>query len=82
MFTGGRGGAGVRYVITKFSPLDSLLNFLTHGDPLRARFASLLDVKTMFTYSHANTPLGQSERACYLSYFINIDVDVVVVVVV
>ena len=26
---------------------------------------------TMFTYSHANTPLGQSERAYYLSYFIN-----------
>ena len=23
---------------------------------------------TMFTYSHANTPLGQSERAYYLSY--------------
>ena len=30
----------------------------------------MLDVKTMFTYSHANTPLGQSERAYYLSYFI------------
>ena len=25
---------------------------------------------TMFTYSHANTPLGQSERTYYLSYFI------------
>ena len=25
----------------------------------------------MFTYSHANTPLGQSDRAYYLSYFIN-----------
>ena len=25
---------------------------------------------TMFTYSHANTPLGQSERAYYLSHFI------------
>ena len=24
----------------------------------------------LFTYSHANTPLGQSERAYYLSYFI------------
>ena len=24
----------------------------------------------MFTYSHANTPLGQSERAYYLSYFL------------
>ena len=25
---------------------------------------------TMFSYSHANTPLGQSERGYYLSYFI------------
>ena len=25
----------------------------------------------MFTNSHANTPLSQSERAYYLSYFIN-----------
>ena len=24
----------------------------------------------MLTYSHANTPLGQSERAYYLSYFL------------
>ena len=29
-----------------------------------------LDATTMFTYSHANTPLGQSERAYYFSYFI------------
>ena len=37
------GRAGVRYVITKFSRLDSLPNFLTHGAPLRARDrASLL----------------------------------------
>ena len=27
-------------------------------------------VTTMVTYSHASTPLGQSERAYYLSYFI------------
>ena len=32
--------AGVRYVITKFSPMDSLPNFLTHGAPLRARDSS------------------------------------------
>ena len=25
---------GVRYIITKFSRLDSLPNFLTHGGPL------------------------------------------------
>ena len=36
-WAGGR--AGVRYVITKFSRMDSLPNFLTHGAPLRARFA-------------------------------------------
>ena len=35
-----------------------------------ARKAIRLDVTAMFTYSHANTPLGQSERAYYLSYFI------------
>ena len=32
--------------------------------------AKQLDATTMFTYSHANTALGQSERAYYLSYFI------------
>ena len=31
---------------------------------------TILRHTTMFTYSHANTPLGQSERAYYLSYFI------------
>ena len=31
------GRAGVRYVIPKFSRMDSLPNFLTHGAPLRAR---------------------------------------------
>ena len=29
------------------------------------------EITTMVTYSHATTPLGQSERAYYLSYFIN-----------
>ena len=36
------GWAGVRYVITKFSRMDSLPNFVTHGAPLRAlRYESL-----------------------------------------
>ena len=35
-----------------------------------ARKATHLDVTAMFTYSYANTPLGQSERAYCLSYFI------------
>ena len=30
------GWAGVRYVITKFSRMDSLPYFVTHGAPLRA----------------------------------------------
>ena len=38
---------------------------------ISARKAKHLDVTTMFTYSHANTPLDQSGRAYYLSYFIN-----------
>ena len=38
---------------------------------ISARKAKHLDVTTMFTYSPANTPLSQSERTYYLSYFIN-----------
>ena len=34
------------------------------------RKAKHIDVTFMFTYSHANTPLDQSERAYYVSYFI------------
>ena len=54
------GRAGVRYVITKFSRMDSLPNFLIHGAPLRARFARagaplknfhLIDVMSMFPAS-------------------------------
>ena len=33
---------GVRYVITKFSGMDGLPNFLTHGAPLRARGSSAI----------------------------------------
>ena len=36
-----------------------------------ARKAKHLDATKMFTYSHANIILVQSERAHYLSYFIN-----------
>ena len=39
---------------------------------ISARKTKQLDATTMFTYSHANTSLGQSERAYYLSYFINV----------
>ena len=37
---------------------------------ISAQKARQLDATTMFTCSHANTPLSQSERAYYLSYFI------------
>ena len=40
---------------------------------ISARKAKLLDATTMFTYSHANAPLGHSERLYYISYFININ---------
>ena len=36
---------------------------------ISARKAKHLEVTTLFTYPLANTPLGQSERAYYLSYF-------------
>ena len=39
---------------------------------ISARKAKQRDAKTMFTYAHANTPLGQSQRAYYLSYFIKV----------
>ena len=49
-----------------------LENFFKFGAcMISARKAKQLDATTMFTYSHANTALGQSERAYYLSYFIN-----------
>ena len=35
--------------------------------------AKHLDVKTMFTYSHANTLRGQSECVYYLSDFIKFE---------
>ena len=41
---------------------------------ISTRKAKQLDATTMFTYSHANTALGQSERAYYLSYFIMYDI--------
>ena len=49
-----------------------LENFFKFGAcVISARKAKQLDATTMFTYSHANTALGQSERAYYLSYFIS-----------
>ena len=54
----------------------NMLSFLTQNLfqirawVISARKAKHPDVTSMFTYSHANTPLGQSEHAYFLSYFI------------
>ena len=47
--------------------------FQIHACVVNARKAKHLDVTAMFTYSHANTPFGQSERAYIFSYFIKIN---------
>ena len=41
---------GVRYVITKFSRMDSLPNFVTHGAPLRAPCARELRYKAFVQF--------------------------------
>ena len=46
---------------------------------ISAREAKHLDVTTLFTYLHANTSLGQSERAYYLSYFINTHIHLIII---
>ena len=37
---------------------------------MSARKAKHVNTTTMFTYSHTNTPVGQSERVYYLSCFL------------
>ena len=52
---------GVRYVITKFSGMDSLPNFVTHGAPLRTRFARAgapLSTNTALTHFTDNVLLN------------------------
>ena len=67
----GRDGQSPNHNLEKFSSFDSLI-FV----PVFEWFQIVLgkhrkhEVTTVFTYSHLNTPLGQSERAYYLSYFI------------
>ena len=56
--------------MSKLVELSTQKPFQIGACVVSARKAIHLDVTTMFTYSHANTPLGQSERAYYLSYFI------------
>ena len=58
---------------TEYSKLVEFFDsnpFQIHACVISARRAKHLDVTTISTYCHANTPLGQSERAYYLSYLI------------
>ena len=56
---------------SKLLEFSSQILFQIRACVVSARKAKHLDVTTMFTYSHGNTPLGQSERSYYFSYFIN-----------
>ena len=68
MWVGGR--AFVRYVITEFSRLDSLPNFLTHGGPLRAlcaRESSAININKL-NKQHINlTELNELELFCFVT---------------
>ena len=57
-------------IVLHLNSLIFVLESLTNGFEM-CRGNRKRDVTTMVTYSHATTPLGQSERAYYLSYFIN-----------
>ena len=56
--------------MSKLVEFSTQKRFQIRACVVSARKAKHLDVTTMFSYSHANTPLGQSERVYYLSYFI------------
>ena len=64
--------AGVRYVITKFSRMDSLPNFLTHGAPLRARESSAnnLEMKVIARAFAFRTISASEVRVCAESQYI------------
>ena len=60
---------------SKLGEFWTLKLFQIRAHVISARKAKHLDAKTMFTYSHANTPIGQSERVYYLSDFISQNVN-------
>ena len=62
------GGMGKQSKLVKFWTQKL---FQIHACVISTWKAKQLDTTTMFTYSHANTPLGRSELAYNLSYFIN-----------
>ena len=55
------GQAGVRYVITKFSRMDSLPNFVIHGAPLRVPRAGA-PLKTFINNQDSTRALCLAER--------------------
>ena len=55
--------------VSKVKEIDSR-ECIPESIQIRRETQKSLRHTTMFTYSHANTPLGQSEPAYYLSYFI------------
>ena len=62
MYTGGR--AVVRHVITNFSRMDSLLNFVTHSAPLRAPESSAItQLKNGHALMRVNTSIRSTEHA-------------------
>ena len=55
---------GVRYVITKFSRMDSLPNFVTHDAPLRA-----LRARELRYYGNKISSLIRMSKKYYSDYF-------------
>ena len=60
-------------IVLHLNSLIFVFNSQTNGFEM-CRGNRKRDVTTMVTCSYATTPLGQSERAYYLSYFINSNV--------
>ena len=58
---------GVRYVITKFSRMDSLPNFVTHGAPLRASRPGAPLLKTCNAINADRT-----QKAKIIQYFVQL----------
>ena len=69
MCTGGR--EGVRYVITKFSRMDSLTNFVTYGAPMRAlrvRESSAINSSVLSLYGHRERQIRQQTVNSWASH--------------
>ena len=62
---------GVRYVITKFSRMDSLPNFVTHGAPLRTCFVR--ENSAIMTFEIVKCHLGPRSSWLSLPQILHID---------